>query len=528
MRGTLFPSPAATSSLRPRDYQATAFDRILGEFEAGVPSTLLVLPTGTGKTVTFGLLARHVIDLGGRVLVLAHREELLAQAANTLALIGLDAAIEKADQRARAWGDRECVVASVQTLQGKRLASWAPGHFALIITDEAHHAAAPTYRRIYDHLEPGWHLGVTATADRLDRKNIGQVFRTLAFEYPLGDAIAAGHLSRLQIVRCETKVDLSAIRTTAGDLNSADIEEAIRPHVEELVNATVKEIGVRRTIVFTPDVGSAQATASALESLGIRAAAISGESRDRAAILADFRAGRHQVLVNCNLLTEGFDAPFVEAIVLMRPTKSRSLYCQMVGRGTRLSPGKANCLVVDFAWLTGRHKLVSPAQLFDTSTKKVVDAATADIVAELLVQQHLDLMDAIEIAQEESERRRRLQVVAKRKEVKYRRVAYDPFGRCDMLGLPTDSEPEYALKHRPTDEQRATLERHGIRNADQMSYSRAAIYVGKIRERQARGLATLKMVHALIRHGIDPDRAASMPFGEAGRHLDRFRAARGG
>ena len=333
MTQTLFPPPKAASSIILRDYQVRALNRILAEFKGGIGSTLLVLPTGTGKTVTFGHVARHVVDLGGRVLVLAHREELLAQAANSLATVGVEAEIEKADQRARAWGDPGCVVASVQTMQGKRLKSWEPRHFTLIITDEAHHATAPTYRRIYDHLEPAWHLGVTATADRLDKKNLGQVFQSLAFEYSLRDAILAGYLARLQIVRCETKVDLSAIKTTAGDLNSADIEEAIRPHIEELTNAIRKEIGTRRTIVFTPDVGSAQATASALESLGIRAAAISGESRDRASILADFRSGRCQALVNCNLLTEGFDAPFVEAVVLMRPTKSRSLYCQMVGRG---------------------------------------------------------------------------------------------------------------------------------------------------------------------------------------------------
>lgn len=327
------PETAQPPRIELRDYQIAAFSAIARGFEDDSRhSQLLVLPTGCGKTIVFGTVARWVIeDLGGRVLVLAHRGELLTQAGNQLAHLGIEAATEKAEQNARValWGDPTCVVASVQTMRGDRLKSWPKDYFKLIITDEAHHAPSDSYRAIYEHFSDAWHLGVTATADRLDGENLGQVYESIAYEYSLREAIGAGHLSRLKVVRCETSVDLSNIRTTGGDMNQGDLEEAIKPYIEELANAVKKEIGHRRTIVFTPDVGSAEAFASALTSIGISAESISGKSTDRDEILSGFRHGRFRVLCNCALLTEGFDAPFVSAIVLARPTKSRALYAQM-------------------------------------------------------------------------------------------------------------------------------------------------------------------------------------------------------
>lgn len=518
--------PVFASAIELRPYQVKSFEKVFERFEAGDRSTLLVLPTGTGKTVVFGAIARRVIEDGGRVLILAHRGELLTQAANTLAGGGLDSAIEKADQVARAggWGDPECVIASVQTMRKKRLESWPKKHFKLVVTDEAHHAPADSYQRIYRHLDPEWHLGVTATADRLDGENLGQVYQSLAHEYSLRNAINDGWLARLKIVRCETTVNLDQIRTTAGDLNQGDLEDAIAPHIEELANAIRQEIGDRRTIVFTPDVGSGQAMASALSSLGLKAESISGESKDRDEIIDGFRKGRSRVLVNCQLLTEGFDAPFVSAIVLARPTKSRGLYSQMVGRGTRLSPGKSDCIVVDFAWLTSRHDLVKPTELFDTTGQ---DSAIQELAAALVESGETDdLMEAIERAEETHKERQRLRIKARERESRYRRVSYDPFAVMDTLGLPSRRESDVALKLKATDRQIGVLEKMGVTDARSMSKRRASMMIDTLFKRRDSGLATLKQVSYLISNGMEPNEARSLPFHEASATLSRMFGSR--
>lgn len=857
-----------SSSVVLRDYQQAAHDRIFEEFDRGIRSTLLVLPTGCGKTVVFGSVARRVIEeRGGRVLILAHRGELLTQAADRLADMGLDAAIEKAERNARAalWGDPACVVASVQTMRGDRLRSWPRGHFDLLVVDEAHHAPADSYKSIYDHFSTALHLGVTATADRLDGENLGQVYQTLAYEYSLREAIEREHLCRLRFVRCETTVDLSDIRTTGGDLNQGDIEEAIRPYIDELANATRQEIGDRRAIVFTPDVGSAEAFASALCSLGLRAESIAGCSRDREEILDGFRKGRFRILTNCALLTEGFDAPFVSAIVLARPTKSRGLYCldaetevltrrgwvgpdeirdddiaaafdlddssigwsrilarvdrplddgesmmgiaspsldirvsdrhrmvvgkivgrakrrldwqfveakdlvlaasnyeipvsgieradglplsdheiefigwfmtdgglhrttnaitiyqaaaspyhgrikaciegcgfkygvysetrstefsesstiikyavskgqprgrdkhltgwadlepyidkdfapaldglsrnqlavlidamncgdglkpkaidwvpattsictgnrtmadrlqslcvrrgfrcnvstghwnarpiyiirvkdeqaryvggcnlkdrptfgglefvqgervwcvsveteaivtrrkgkvaivgnsQMIGRGTRRAPNKPDCLIVDFAWLTGRHQLVTPVELFDTTKMDQEVQALARAMVE--AGQSPDLLEAIEAAEAQHRERQKVRIVAREREVRYRRVSYDPFAAMETLGMPSRPESEASLRTRPSEKQVSYLEKMGVTDARSMSRRRASMMLDVLVERRQKQMATLKQVSWCVKLGVEPEDARKMSFSAASAFLDR-------
>lgn len=503
-----------------RGYQAEAVSSVFREFESGKKSTCVVIATGGGKTVVFGTIARGVIDeYGGRVLVLAHRDELIRQAADSLAAMGVESAIEKAGENAQCgiFDDPMCVVASVQTLRGKRLRSWEPGYFKLIIRDECHHATSDSDRAIIDHFRPDWHLGVTATPDRLDGENLGQVYQSVAFEYSMFQAIKEKYLSRLQVVRCETTVDLRDIRTTGGDLNQGDIEEAIRPHIEELALATRKEIGVRRTIVFTPDVGSGQAFASALESLGISAAAISGDSPNRAEILAAFRHGKYRVLVNCQLLTEGFDAPFVSAIVLARPTKSRALFSQMVGRGTRLFPGKENCLVVDFSWLTGKHQLVKPTDLFDTTQASPEVQAIANELVDK--GEEPDLMLAIEKAEKTARERQLLRIKARERDVRYRRVSYDPMAVADVFGFNIRPESDSVLRTKATANQVRTLEKFGITGAAEMSKRRASMYIDKLIENARLGRATVKQKAHLIANGVPPEAARVMPIAEASQFL---------
>jgi len=514
-----------------RDYQLDAVTAIRKRFEAGDRSTLLVLPTGTGKTITFGYLVRRmVVDEGARALVLAHRGELIQQAADKLYELGLTVGVEQAASRARSMGEPHAVVATVQTLQERRLQSWPRDYFDLIVTDEAHHAVADSYRKVYDHFGNARHLGVTATADRGDRINLGEVFESVAYEMSLLDAMTASapgpYLSRLTVVQCDLPIDLSAIRTTAGDLNAADLEEAIKPHVEMIANAIKQEVGDRPTLVFCPDVGSASAIASACSSIFLKAAHVSGNDPDRSKKISDYKEGKIQVLCNCNLLTEGFDAPHTAAVVLCRPTKSRALYAQMVGRGTRLAAGKTDCLLVDFDWICGRHKLVQPVELLGTKLAgdEDEDAAIAKRAQSLLKNgQESDLLDAIERARSEKQEadQRAIRLKVADRSLSYRRVAYDPLATFHAIGMPT----HFPRESRPapaSESQINTLRKLGCAVGDDISKRRASMMLDVLVSRIKAGLASQKQVGWLIANGVEPAAAAAMTFADASAELDRL------
>lgn len=524
----LFSEPAVRPtdiSLRP--YQLEAIEGIGRAFAEGNRSTLLVLPTGLGKTITFGSFIRRHVQEGGRALVLAHRGELIEQAFEAMVRLGLDPAIEKAQQYARAMCDPSVVIATVQTLQRDRLAGWPTDYFSLVVTDEAHHATADTYRRIYSHFGDALHLGVTATADRSDETFLGDVFQSVAYDMSLWEAMTAPspgpYLCRLRFVQCDVGIDLRDIRTTGGDFNQGDLEEAIRPHVEALANAIRQEVGDRQTLVFTPDVGSAQAMATAVDSLGLKARWSSGDDPDRKAKVAEYKSGEIQVLANCNLFTEGFDAPRTSAVVLCRPTKSRPLYAQMVGRGTRLAPNKTDCLIVDFNWLTRDHDLVVPVELFDTTH---TDSEVLDIAREMMTRQRgLDLVDILEEASTEQRRRKVLRIAAKQREMRYRKVVYDPVSTMEVLGVPVRREAK-SMQGTATSGQQDALRRFGIEGVETMSKRSASMLLDQLITRAKQGLATQKQVAHLIRLGYDPAEARSLRREEASAELARHWGAR--
>ncbi|WP_422923094.1 DEAD/DEAH box helicase [Singulisphaera sp. PoT] len=527
---TLFAGPEmGADTLTARPYQVEATEAVRREFAGGRKSTLVILPTGTGKTVLFSKISRAVVEKGGRVLILAHRGELVDQAVNTLERVGIVAGVERAGSHARAMFDPDVVVGTVQTLQRARLKSWDRDHFRLIIVDEAHHATAETYQNIIKHFRSAKVLGVTATPDRADEDELTTVFESVAYEMSIWDAMTAPapgpYLSRLRFVQCDVGIDLRGIRTTGGDFNQADLEERIAPLIDTLANAIRQEVGDRQTLTFTPDVGSAMAMASAMQSIGLAADWISGDCPDRAEKIARYKAGDLQVLANCNLLTEGFDAPTTAAIGLCRPTKSRAFYSQMVGRGTRLAPGKADCLLVDFNFLTEKHDLVRPADLFDTTD---TDGEVLDIADELLkAKPGSDLMEAIEQARATQQQRQVLRIQARERQVKYRRVSYDPLATAETLGVvmrgntdarhdpPTDKQIEYALTF-------------GITSPETLSRRRLSRLLDVLSDRRKFGLATPKQVAHLIRNGVAAAEARNMSKREATAALDRLWGKGGG
>lgn len=505
-----------------RPYQVEAIDKIRGEFARGIRSTLLVLPTGLGKTITFGEIARRTIERGNRVLVLAHRLELVDQASTKLDLLGVTAETEMAESYARSrYDDPDCVVATVQTLQRQRLEAWPQDYFSLIITDEAHHATADSYQTIYRHFHRARHLGVTATADRADEVGLGSVFQSIAHEVTLFDAMTAEapgpYLCRLKFCQRDVAIDLRGLKTKGGDYTDADLQRVMGPMIEVLANAIKESIGDRRTIVFTPGVKSAEGLASALRSdqIKIKAESISGDDPDRARKIDQLHAGKIQVLVNCSVLTEGFDCPEVSAIVLCRPTKSRSLYAQMVGRGTRLSPGKEDCIVVDFDYLTTKHDIVKPADLFglDPKITKAISKATK-------ANSEQDLLDEVAKARKEIERKERLKIEAEARKVKYRhKLDFDPLDYSRQVFGETWTPPKNASAKMATEKQKERLAKMGIKSTS-VTRDQASFLIGQWVQRINKGLATPKQINCLIKHGIEPAEARSMTIKQAGEKLD--------
>ncbi len=361
-----------------RPYQQTCVASLLEKFRDH-PRLLAVLPTGAGKTIILAALAHRLQPL--KTLVIAHREELIQQAVDKIQqATGLVAEIEKAGARASL--SAPVVVASVQTLAREaRRGRWPRDQFGLVVIDEAHHALAESYQAVLGHFhDHAKILGVTATPDRGDKRSLGEYFNEVGFEIGLHELIKAGYLCRIAVKTVPLPIDLSAVRTVAGDLSDADLGAAIEPYLQKIVAELKTAIGDRKTLVFLPLIRTSQMFVDLCRAAGFTAEHIDGQSQDRAAILARYAAGEFQILANSLLLTEGFDDPSVACVVCLRPTKIRAMYSQIIGRGTRIHPQKQNLLVLDFLWHTERHALVRPAHLVASSPAEA-DTITAILEA---------------------------------------------------------------------------------------------------------------------------------------------------
>lgn len=323
-----------------RPYQQEAKDSVFEQWEK-VNKTLVVLPTGCGKTIVFAKVTEECVRRGKRVLILAHRGELLDQASDKIAkTTGLRCALEKAEATCLGSWYR-ITVGSVQSLQReKRLAQFDKDYFGTIIIDEAHHCITDGYQKILQYFSDAKVLGVTATPDRGDMRNLGEYFESLAYEYTLPKAIREGYLSPIKALTIPLKLDLTGVSMQSGDFKAGEIATALDPYLYQIADEMAKYCQERKTVVFLPLVKTSQKFRDILNEKGFKAAEVNGESRDRAEILEAFDKDEYNVLCNSMLLTEGWDCPSVNCVVVLRPTKVRSLYSQMVGRGTRLYPGK--------------------------------------------------------------------------------------------------------------------------------------------------------------------------------------------
>jgi hypothetical protein len=513
-----------------REYQSEAVAAIAREFET-VRSTLLVLATGLGKTVTFAAVARAVVDGGGRVLVLAHRGELLEQASRTLQRFGLTVGVDQGAQRVDRAALPEVVVASVQTLRGKRLESIAPDTFQLVVIDEAHHATAPSYRALLDYFEPAKVLGVTATPDRADGIGLRNVFESVAYRYELRGGIKTGYLAPLELRSIVVDaLDLSHVRTLAGDLRADELEkELTRDRVLHEVAGPLAELARgRQTLAFVVGVAQAHAIAAVLGGYGVRAAAVDGSmsADERARVLADYNAGRVQVVTNAMLWTEGFDSPATSCVALVRPTSSRALVTQMIGRGTRLAEGKNSCLVLDFVpGRMARVRLASPA---DALAGADLPADIADLVqaASVVESGHLD--DLIAEARATAEQlvlaeveRQQVALAERRRRVQSVGVIYEATRlNIDEL-LEVVSTPGSAFEREPASlRQLMGLRAAGFNVPETISREDATSLFSVLEQRRAAGLCTIKQGRKLRSYGLRDD----VTFVEARALLDQIEA----
>jgi superfamily II DNA or RNA helicase len=535
-----------------RNYQSESSNRAFEEWR-DVVSTLIVLPTGCGKTIVFADIIRR--SFPKRAIVLAHRSELIFQACDKIQrATGMKCEVEMGEYKAHGdtnlFGRAAVVVSSIQTQcsggdGAGRMGKFDPMQFGVLIIDEAHHAASPSYRRVIDYYRSNPKLkvlGVTATPDRADEKALGQVFDSVAYDYEILDAISDGWLVPIeqQMVNVEG-LDFSSIRTTAGDLNGADLASVMEAekNLQGIASSSIEIIGSKRAIVFTSSVKHAETLAEIFNRHHSGMASwVCGKTDkdDRRKLLADFASGKVQVVCNCSVLTEGFDDPGVEVIIMGRPTKSRSLYSQMCGRSTRPLPGivdgpetaeerraaiassaKPACLIVDFVGNSGKHKLISSADILGG---KVSDEAIERAVLAARKAGKPVRMSELLDEEQHSIEQRKLEEAARRARLtaraKYSTQSVDPF---DVLEVTPVRSRGWDEGKTLTERQRALLTKQGI-NPDTMPYSQAKQLIGAIIGRYSQNLCSFKQAKTLKKFGYD----GNMTMDEAKRTIDAIAA----
>jgi superfamily II DNA or RNA helicase len=328
---------------------------------------LMVLPTGSGKTVIFAKMAAH--PSLQPALILAHRDELISQAVNKIwEVTGLNASIEKA--QCRGSKHSEIVVGSMATMAGlDRLDTWPSDHFKMVVVDEAHHSLSKSWQTVLEHFPETKVLGVTATPHRGDRKNLGKFFENVCYEISLLDLVHQGYLSPIKVRTVPLKIDLSKVGRSAGDYSEADSGALLEPMLEQIGDTIFEFAKERKSLIFLPLRQTSRKLCSVLQGRGLKAEHIDGDDPERKQKLEDFKSGKITHLCNAMLLTEGYDEPSIECIIPLRPTASQPLYAQMVGRGTRIYPDKDFLLILDYLWLHEKHTLIRPAHLIAGTTE---------------------------------------------------------------------------------------------------------------------------------------------------------------
>lgn len=522
-----------------RPYQQEAYDCTLQKFETA-DTALCVLATGLGKTVYAAHLINHFKQFG-RILMLAHRAELIYQADNHIQdICAVESDIEMGDAWATSFEafKADVVISTVQTQiagrDGGRMTRFDPKEFGLLIIDEAHHAPAVTYKRIIEYYKQNPNLkilGLTATPDRTDKKAMGEIFEEVAYAYDIRDGIDDGWLVPIsqQSVFVEG-LDFSGVKTTAGDLNGKDLAAVLE--FEEILHGiadpTVKLTGDRKTLIFAASVVHAERLTEIINRhKPFSAQFVCGTTPKeiRKDMFKDFARKGFQYLVNVGVATEGFDDPGIECIVMARPTKSRSLYAQMAGRGTRPLPGivdlyptvverreaiagslKTHLEIMDFVGNAGRHKLITSADILGGRfSDEVVELAKknaekdsdsrkkpVDIVTELQKAEREIAKQALQ--REDAITRDHLLLRAK-----YSTAKVNPF---NVLDIDPKKEKAWHKGRGPTKGQTTYLEKCGV-GVEGLTFTHASQIIDTMIKRREHGVCTFKQAKCLQKFGYD-------------------------
>lgn len=491
-----------------RAYQLRASDAIMDGFDSFMRQ-LLVAATGAGKTQIFCEVVRRFQPV--RSLVLCHREELIEQAAHRLRSFGMAAEIEMADKRASL--DAPVVVGSVQSLMRDcRLSCWPNNHFGLVVADEAHHATSDSWLKVLGYFNTKT-LGASATPERSDKRNLGTFFENIAFEIGLMDLIKQNWLCPIKVKTVPLGLDLRGVGSSHGDYRPDELGHAIEPYLARVADVML-EHRERKSIVFLPLVNLSERFARMLRERGLRAEHIDGTSTDRREILERFTRDETRILCNAMLLTEGYDEPSVDCVVCLRPTKVRSLYAQMVGRGTRIYPNKDHLLLLDFLWLSEEHNLIKPAHLIAQDEE---DAAR--ISKHLALHPEGDMEEAKAGADRDLAESLRRRLEANRNRPPRTFDVLD-FALCINDMALAEFVPTMNWHGQPpTPKQMALLTKFGFDPSSIRNKGHAAALITRLFERRELGLATPKQVRVLRGMGYDKPELAT--FEEARAFLDQ-------
>ena len=535
-------------SMRP--YQLEAADAAFDAW-ADNQCTLMVMPTGTGKTIVFG----HIImrqRLRGRTMVIAHRQELVYQAqAKIHSITGERPEVEMAGE----WADQRThqpnvIVASKDTLIAGRLkegrmSRFDPNDFSLLVIDEAHHAPAATYKKVIDYFTQNENLrvlGVTATPDRHDEQALGKVFQSVAYDYEISKAIMDGWLVPLTVQNVIVEdLDLSEVKTTAGDLNGRQLAELMEYEscLHEVAYPSLKIAAGRKMLVFATSIAHASRLCEIYNrhTHDIARFVHGGTPKDeRQKIFDDFATGRAQILVNVGVATEGYDCPGIQVVAIARPTKSRALYAQMVGRGTRPltgtvdgladaearrtaigDSGKPDLHVIDFVGNAGRHKLISAADILGGKYDDDVVARAAEKAKSGAPEDVQKLLDEAEkeIQEEKAaeEKRRRHAVKAR---TSYTTQTVDPF---TIFGLQPHREKGWDVGKPVSPKMKDLLEKAGV-DTNGLTFSRARQLIGEVIKRRRADQCAFKQARLLAKYGYD----SRTTFKKATAIIDKIKA----
>ncbi len=433
----LFPE-TKKGGFAPRKYQTEAADAVRAGWEKH-DKQFIELATGCGKTVIFSGICNEYKLQGKKCLILAHRDELVDQAIDKIRkFYGINAGKEQSKNHGSLSDDVVC--ASIQTIAGRnRMKSWPEDHFDLVVVDECHRTLSPTYLKVLNYFYEGGAkiLGVTATSDRGDKRNLGEFYEHCSYEYNLLNACKDGYLVAPTVIQIPIRIDLNGIRSkrtaNGSDIDATELAKRISPLLDSISKEIVKEVPDRKTLIFMPSVETSQMMAQSLRDNGLNADYVSGACSDRHRKVERYIKGDIQYLCNAMLLTEGFDDDNIGCIVNLRPTKIRSLYTQIIGRGTRPLAGlidgidsreerlrlikassKPNLLILDLLWMTEKLDLVSPVDLVcggckDTRERMIKALDDNGDLLTLQVEAEKDMLASLEKnVKEHSQKRKRV------------------------------------------------------------------------------------------------------------------------